>query len=106
MSQPHMPTHPGHRGLRSADCKNKKETQGPGELGDDTHTGLSLAQGLRPPPPRLATRQRETYVGSPTLGGRPLYWGFLFGGYMPQVAVNMDQEGIQHVQDPNEQGAV
>ena len=44
------------------------------------HTGLSLAQSLRPSPPQQATRQREQYVGSPALGRSLLYLGSLLGG--------------------------
>lgn len=56
--------------------------------------GLSLVQSLRLSQPQLATRQREAYVGSPSLGGTLLYLGLLLVGYTLQVALNMEQEGI------------
>lgn len=49
---------------------------------------------------------KKAYVGSPALGGNPLYLQWLTGGQTLQVALDLDQEGIQHVQDPKEQGSV
>lgn len=42
----------------------------------------------------------------PLLGRNRLYLSLLLGGQMLQVALNVDQEGIQHVQDPEEDGSV
>lgn len=58
-----------------------------------------------PPGPPVPTRRRGV-VGSPTLGGGALYLPGLLRGEMLQVALDLGQEGVQHVQDGEQQGVV
>lgn len=57
-------------------------------------------------PPQLTIRERGAYIGSPRLGGSSFYLNLFLGSQALQVALNVEQDGIQHVKDPENQGAV